>query len=93
MNPEHVQELWRIRFGRILELEEESFNFYQKLLKEKSAMLKETGLEPMIKQIMRDEAKHIHIANELLQIAEGEENEKKVPLQSGGIAASCKGRK
>ena len=72
MNLEHERELWQIRFGKILELERESFNFYQKLLKEKAAMLKEAGLDSTIKQIMQDEGKHIHIAKELLQMAEGE---------------------
>ena len=68
MNPKHQNELWQIRFEKILELEQESFGFYQKLLKEKSALLKETGLEPLIKQIMRDEGKHIRIAKELLEL-------------------------
>ena len=71
MNSEHEKKLWRIRFEKILELEEESFNFYKKLLKEKSALLKETDLETLIKQIMRDEGRHIHIAKELLQIVDG----------------------
>ena len=68
MNPEHEKKLWHIRFEKILELEEESFGFYQKLLKEKSELLKEAGLEPMIKQIMRDEGKHIRIAKDLLEL-------------------------
>ena len=72
MNPEHEKKLWRIRFEKILELEEESFGFYQKLLEEKSELLKETGLEPMIKQIMRDEGKHIRIAKDLLELVNKE---------------------
>lgn len=69
MNPEHVKELWRIRFGRILELEQESFNFYQKLLKEKSTLLEEAGIKPLIKQIMQDEGRHIRIAKDLVRLA------------------------
>ena len=71
MNSEHEQQLWRIRFEKILELEVASFNFYQKLLKEKTKLLKETELEPVIKQIMRDEGRHIRIAKELLELACG----------------------
>ena len=72
MNPDHEKKLWHIRFEKILELERESFGFYQKLLKEKSELLKETGLEPLIKQIMRDEGKHIRIAKDLLELVNKE---------------------
>ena len=68
MNLEHVRELWQIRFLKILELEQESFTFYQKLLKEKSALLEESGIQPMIKQIMQDEGRHIRIAKELVRL-------------------------
>jgi len=68
MNPEHERELWRIRFQRILELEEESFEFYKKLLKEKSEILEKAGIAPTLKQIMSDEGRHIRIAKDLLQI-------------------------
>lgn len=66
MNPEHVRELWRIRFLKILELEQESFNFYQKLLKENAGLLEESGVKPTLQQIMRDEGRHIRIARDLL---------------------------
>ena len=68
MNPEHVRELWCIRFLKILELEQESFNFYKKLLEEKSVLLEEAGIKPMIKQIMQDEGRHIRIAKELVRL-------------------------
>ena len=71
MNPKHVRELWQIRFLKILELEQESFNFYQKLLKEKPALLEEAGIKPLIKQIMQDEGRHIRIAKDLLRIVGG----------------------
>lgn len=66
MNREHARELWRIRFLKILDLEQESFNFYQRLLKEKSALLEEYGIKPLIQQIMRDEGRHIRIAKDLI---------------------------
>ena len=77
MNPEHERELWSIRFGKILELELESFHFYERLLEEKSSLLKDAGLEPVIKQIMRDEGKHIRIAKDLLELVNKETPENK----------------
>lgn len=71
MNSEHVRELWRIRFQKILELEEDSFNFYLKLLREKSDLLEETGVKPVLKQILRDEGRHIRIARDLLRLVGG----------------------
>jgi len=68
MNPEHLRELWCIRFLRILELEEESFNFYRRLLREKSKLLEEAGVKETLKQIMRDEGRHIRIAKELVRL-------------------------
>lgn len=72
MNAEHVQKLWQLRFQKVLELEEESFEFYRKLLKEKSEVLEEAGIKPLIKQIMKEEGRHIRIAKELLAISGGE---------------------
>ena len=71
MNPEHERELWQIRFLRILQLEEESFEFYKKLLKEKKKILEQTEVKSTIKQIMRDEGRHIRIAKDLLKLAGG----------------------
>lgn len=70
MNIKHERELWRIRFLRILQLEEESFLFYQKLLKEKDELLEQTGIKPTLRQIMSDEVKHIRIAKELIKLAD-----------------------
>ena len=44
MNPEHERKLWRLRFQRVLELEEESFHFYKRLLQEKAGMLEAAGM-------------------------------------------------
>ena len=63
-----MKKLWELRFLKILELEEESFAFYQKLLKEKSPLLEEAGIKPILQQILRDEGKHIHIARDLLRL-------------------------
>ena len=70
MNLEHEKELWKIRFQRIFELEEESFNFYKKLLKEKAEILRASGIQTSLKKIMRDEGRHMRIAKDLIYIVE-----------------------
>lgn len=72
MTPEEQKELWRIRFEKILQLEQESFDFYQKLLKEKGDLLEEAGIKSTLKQILSDEGKHIRIAKELVHLVNKE---------------------
>lgn len=69
MNPEHTKELWRIRFQKIVDLEEESYQFYEKLLKGKGPLLEQAGVKSILKQILSDEGRHIRIAKELLSLA------------------------
>ena len=68
MNPEHERKLWRLRFQRVLELEEESFHFYKRLLQEKAGMLEAAGMAAPLREIMRDEGRHIRIAKDLLRL-------------------------
>ena len=68
--------LWRLRFKRILQLEEESFEFYKKLLKEKAGLLEKAGMQPTLKEIMRDEGRHIRIAKDLLKFTENKKRGK-----------------
>ncbi len=71
MNSEHEKELWQIRFQKILQLEQESFEFYQKLLKDKKELVDRMAIEATLKQIMQDEGRHIQIARDLLKIVDG----------------------
>lgn len=71
MNPDHEKELWQIRFRRILELEEESFDFYRKLLREKSEILEKAGVKATLQQILQDEGRHVGIAKELMRLVSG----------------------
>lgn len=68
MNLDQHRELWRIRFERILQLEQESLEFYKKLLKEKDAVLEEAGIKSLLKEIAADEGHHVHIAKDLLRV-------------------------
>lgn len=72
MTPEEQKELWRIRFEKILQLEQESFDFYQKLLKEKGDLLEEAGIKSTLKQILSDEGRHIRIAKDLVHLVNKE---------------------
>jgi len=72
MSTKNAKEIWRLRFLKILQLEEESFEFYKKLLEEKDRLLEESGAKPRLKQILRDEGRHIQIAKRLLHLAGGE---------------------
>ena len=67
MNSE-LKELWGLRFEKILKLENESHDFYQRLLKENVAFLEGTRAKEILEGIMNDEAKHAQVAEELFKI-------------------------
>ncbi len=68
MNQDNISKLWRLRFEKVLKLEEDSFDYYQTLIKEKTRLLERSDLLDLIEEISRDEAKHIRIAKELLRL-------------------------
>lgn len=61
------KELWEIRFKKILDSEMEAIVFYRRLLKEYRLLLSGTKAVGLLKQVLRDEAKHARIARELLR--------------------------
>ena len=67
MNPE-LKKLWGLRFEKILKLENESHDFYERLLKENASLLEGTRTKEILEGIAKDEAKHAQIAEELLKI-------------------------
>lgn len=71
MKLEHARELWQIRFLRILQLEQESFDFYKKLLTEKGPLLEKAGIQSVLKKILQDEGRHIRIAKDLVRLVGG----------------------
>ena len=83
MNQKQARELWKLRFLRILQLEEESFEFYRRLLKQKSSLLAKGGVQPILKEILRDEGRHIRIAKELLRLVDQKSNERKTERSAG----------
>ena len=73
MNTRELKKLWRMRFEKILRLEKESLLFYSKLLKKHRSFLAGTEAKEVLESIMKDEAKHIQIAGELLGIVRDKE--------------------
>ena len=68
------QELWRLRFKKILKLEEEAALAYSRLLTE---YMGDFDTRPNLKdhfvKLIRDEKKHVRLAKELLRILERQE--------------------
>jgi hypothetical protein len=62
------KELWRLRFEKMLKLEEESIVDYENLLKECKTLHKGHAIEPHLERLIRDETKHAKLCKELLAI-------------------------
>ena len=62
------KELWRLRFEKMLRLEEESVTDYQALLEECKTKYKSHTLIPHFERLITDEKKHAHLCKELLTI-------------------------
>lgn len=69
MDDEVLKELWKIRFEKLLKLEKDSAGMYEQLLDQYPDLLSESGLDQILKQIIKDEKKHIKVAEELFQLA------------------------
>lgn len=68
MNREQLERLWESRFHKIMDLEQESMQFYRDL-SEKSDMIAENPrLKEMMQDILEDEERHQIICKELIRI-------------------------
>lgn len=63
-----LKKLWEMRFAKLVSLEKEAFVFYKELLRENANLLEGTRARSMLKGIMKDEARHIKMARELLEL-------------------------
>ncbi len=70
MQRETLIEVWKIRFQKMLNLEEEAVDLYQTLIEENSQLLDEADVEEYLKEILKDEIKHVKMAKKLCQLAE-----------------------
>ena len=68
MLKKQYSELWETRFNTILASEREAIAFYRGLLKENESLLSGTKAKTLLKEILRDEAKHARIARELIRL-------------------------
>ena len=68
MNRELYRELWKMRFEKMLELEEKSIVAYGELLSESRLQHKGHPIEPHLERLIADETRHAHLAKELLAI-------------------------
>ncbi len=57
-----------MRFSKIRDLERDSLYFYSGILKSYKDFLEGTKAKAILELIMKDEAKHVQIAEELLRI-------------------------
>ena len=62
------KELWRLRFEKMLKLEEESVVDYQALLEECKTKYKDHAVVPHFEKLITDEKKHALLVKELLAI-------------------------
>ena len=64
------KELWKLRFEKMLKLEEESVVDYQALLEECKTKFKGHSLVSHLEKLITDEKKHALLVKELLAILE-----------------------
>ncbi len=67
MQKKLYQELWNLRFQKMLALEEQSIHDYKDLLKECGKSKDEETIEKL-KQLIADETRHAKLVQELIRI-------------------------
>ena len=66
------QELWSLRFNKMLELEKKSVTDYEFLLEECKKRDKAHSIQPHLERLIKDEKKHTLLVEELLQILDSQ---------------------
>lgn len=74
MHRKLYKELWRIRFQKMLALEEQSITDYQSLLKDCKKTNKNPSIIEHLENLISDEKKHALLCKELLRIVERQES-------------------
>lgn len=70
MDRKLYKELWRMRFEKMLKLEEQAVVDYQELLDECRSKHEQHPIEPHLECLIKDETKHARLVRELLSIVE-----------------------
>lgn len=68
MNREQLARLWENRFHKMLEMEQESLDFYQELSEKDELLASSPRLREILEEILDDEERHKVICGELLRI-------------------------
>lgn len=63
-------ELWRLRFEKMLKLEKDSIVEYRSLLEESKKRFKNHSINEHLEKLVADEKKHALLVEELIQILE-----------------------
>ncbi len=74
MERRFYKELWRLRFDKMLGLENQSIVDYQVLLEECKKRFKNHAMIPHFEKLIADEKKHALLVQELIQILERQPN-------------------
>ena len=70
MRREFYKELWRLRFEKMLRLEEQSVVGYQALLEESKKRFRDHSIIPNLEKLISDEKRHALLVKELISILE-----------------------
>ena len=70
MQKKLYKELWALRFQKMLALEEQSIEDYEKLLKECAKLKTEESVKEKLTQLKADETSHAKYVRELLKIVD-----------------------
>jgi rubrerythrin len=62
------REMWKARFTRMLTLEKQSVDDYKKMLEHCRVHHKDHSVVPLIERLIREETKHVELAQELMEI-------------------------
>lgn len=68
MNREQLARLWESRFHKMLEMEQESLDFYHELSEKDELLAASPRLREILEEILDDEERHKVICGELLRI-------------------------
>lgn len=70
MEREQLEKLWESRFHKILDLEQDSLEFYQSLANHEDMLAENPRLREILEEILYDETQHTTICRELLNMVQ-----------------------
>ena len=83
MNSDQTGKLWENRFLKILQLEEDSIQFYRDLETFFEHSPGNARIAALLQEVLEDESEHTAICRELLKIVETQRKRKKAAVVNG----------